>query len=229
MISKFELDSRKAIWENIFVNEMWGQYPSINLVKFISQNSKLKKQDKKLKILELGSATGGNLWYLARENFSIYAIEQSTAAHKKSLLKLNNEKVKYFPKHIINSELIDGLARFPDNYFDFIIDIECLSCNALKETESILNLCAKKLKINGLLFSQTFGNKSTGSRKFYTDLQKIKKGPLLKQKYARFINKKNIKLLYKQNQLELMKIEREIKIFSNGHKIDEWLVTCVKH
>jgi hypothetical protein len=54
--------NNSEIWENIFSSNEWGKYPPISLVKFIAKNF-YKVSDRKLvRILEIGSGPGANLW-----------------------------------------------------------------------------------------------------------------------------------------------------------------------
>ncbi len=73
------------IWENIFQNKEWGKYPPIPLVRFVAKNFYNVPNRKEIKILELGFGTGANLWYLAREGFSVYGIEGSKTAVEKAI------------------------------------------------------------------------------------------------------------------------------------------------
>lgn len=188
---------RKSIWETIFRNEAWGQYPSTALVKFMAKNYYHLVKQQNVRVLEIGPATGGNLWYLSREGFEIYGIEQSLQAYNKLLVKLDSEKVNYQVDNLRSENVLTAMSNFSDSFFDVIIDIECLSCNTWQESKSIIKLCQSKLKKDGSLFSQTFSYKTSGGRTFYSrDLQKIKSGPLSKQKYVRFISKKDVLRLY---------------------------------
>ena len=55
------------IWENIFLENEWGKYPPVSIIKFVAKNF-YKVEDKgKIKILEIGSGPGANLWFIARE------------------------------------------------------------------------------------------------------------------------------------------------------------------
>ena len=54
------------------------EYPNEELVRFISRNfNKLRLHEKrKIKILETGCGSGGNLWMLAEQGFDSFGIDQ---------------------------------------------------------------------------------------------------------------------------------------------------------
>ncbi|EAI6302558.1 SAM-dependent methyltransferase, partial [Campylobacter jejuni] len=80
-ISNIEISTNQGtnaqIWENIFSQKEWGKYPSENLIRFIAKNFYNVKDRSKINILELGLGTGANLWFCAKEGFSVSGIEWS--------------------------------------------------------------------------------------------------------------------------------------------------------
>ena len=60
------------IWQNIFENKEWGKYPSETLIRFIARNFYNVSDRKAINILELGLGTGTNLWFCAREGFTLH-------------------------------------------------------------------------------------------------------------------------------------------------------------
>ena len=68
------------IWEKIFQENEWGKYSSVPVIRFIARNFYKVKDRKNIKILEIGSGTGANLWFCAREGFSVIALEGSQTA-----------------------------------------------------------------------------------------------------------------------------------------------------
>jgi 2-polyprenyl-3-methyl-5-hydroxy-6-metoxy-1,4-benzoquinol methylase len=67
-------------WDDIFRKHEWGKYPSENLVRYVGRNFYTVKDRSAITILEVGCGTGANLWYLAREGFSVYGIDGSNVA-----------------------------------------------------------------------------------------------------------------------------------------------------
>ena len=77
MNDKKYIDKNLDYWEDLFSTQDWGKYPPIELVKFIAKNFYSKEDKKDIRILELGSGTGANLWFCAREGFRVYGIDGS--------------------------------------------------------------------------------------------------------------------------------------------------------
>ena len=71
------------------------QYPNEELIRFISRNfsglNKIKK--KKIKILETGCGSGGNIWMLAEQGYNTYGFDLSAYSLK---IAQNNLKRSYF-------------------------------------------------------------------------------------------------------------------------------------
>lgn len=78
-------------WENVFKTQEWGKYPSEDLIRFVARNFYGAPSRKEIKILEVGCGTGANLWYVAREGFSVYGIDGSKTAVEKANARLNSE------------------------------------------------------------------------------------------------------------------------------------------
>jgi len=55
------------LWDEIYQSNEWGKYPPVPVIRFIAKNFYKDKNRKEIKILELGSGTGANLWFCARE------------------------------------------------------------------------------------------------------------------------------------------------------------------
>ena len=78
--------SWNPIWENVFVNNEWGKYPSESLIQFIAHNF-YKKNRSEVKLLEVGCGTGANVWYITREGFDGNGIDGSETAIKRGIAR----------------------------------------------------------------------------------------------------------------------------------------------
>ena len=63
-------------WEEIFKTQGWGKYPPEELIRFIARKYSHEPNRKSIKILEIGCGPGANIWYLAREGFTVYGIDE---------------------------------------------------------------------------------------------------------------------------------------------------------
>lgn len=111
------------IWEEVFNNQEWGKYPGEDLIVFVARNF-YKTDRKNIKILEVGCGTGANLWYLSKEGFQAYGIDGSKTAIDKAKSYLSAQGLEA-------SLQVGDIIKLPydDDYFDAVIDNECLYCN----------------------------------------------------------------------------------------------------
>src|SRR5271169_5666380 len=116
------------VWEKVFQEREWGKYPAESLIRFIARNY-YRKDRKNIRLLELGCGPGANIWYMAREGFDVYGIDGSETAIDKVKKRLESEGLK---ASLITGDITS--LPFDDNFFDGIIDVECLYCNNREST-----------------------------------------------------------------------------------------------
>ncbi len=213
-------------WEQIFSQKEWGKYPPLELVRFIAKNFYAKVKRDEIKILELGSGPGANLWYLAREGFSVYGIEGSQTACDQALLRLKQEGIDYNLKQIISGDYLDMLDSYPNNFFDAIIDIESIYCNSFEKSQQVITKSFDKLKPEGKFFSITFANKEWITDMKDTEYHAIEHSDL--SGYFRYTTKDDIEKLYKNHKSEIESIEMLEMHLKNGLKKQEWIIELKK-
>ncbi|MCB9426827.1 MAG: class I SAM-dependent methyltransferase [Flavobacteriales bacterium] len=156
------IDGNLEIWEGLFQNNEWGKYPALGVVKFIARNFYKASDRKAIKVLEIGAGTGANLWYVAREGFSVYAIEGSKTAIDNCEKRLREEGLSEQIKDFYAGDYLYELDNFEDGFFDAVIDVESLCCNVFDKSKKIIDLVYKKLKPGGVFYSQTFNEGTWG-------------------------------------------------------------------
>ena len=141
---------KNQVWNRMFSVDT-AKYPSDNLIRFIAKYFYGTKTRNKVKILEIGSGGGCNLWFLSREGFDTYGIDISDVAISKAKDFLNSENCS------VNLTLGDiSKLNYPNKFFDAVIDNECLYSNDKKNSTNIINEIKRVLKINGLFYSRTY-------------------------------------------------------------------------
>ena len=138
-------------WDKVFTG--WSKkdlaYPDESLIRFVSQTLSKKIQKKKIKILEVGCGAGSNLWYLSKKGYSVFGIDSSRKAISLSKKRCKKEKTK------CKIFLMDAKKlQFKDNFFDMVLDIECLYSNSYEHTKLILNEISRVLKKDGIFFQK---------------------------------------------------------------------------
>lgn len=149
------------VWENVYRNQVWGQYPGEELIRFIARNFYRHDNRSAIKFLEVGCGPGANCWYLAREGFSFVGIDASTTAINCAWSRLDKECSGW---HALSNLMVGDILQlpFPDATFDAVIDVEAIYCNDWQTSQSIYGEMARVLKPSGLMFSQTFAKGSWG-------------------------------------------------------------------
>jgi len=77
---------RDPLWEEIFTERAWGRYPSEDLVRFGAQRLGHRQPRSDVRVLEVGFGTGANLWYFAREGYSVAGLEGTETGWPKGLV-----------------------------------------------------------------------------------------------------------------------------------------------
>ena len=111
----------KELWEEIFSSREWGKYPSETLIRFIARNFYNVSDRKAINVLELGLGTGTNLWFCAREGFTVSGIEWSKAGVDRFLKRMNDEGLKDRIKDIKIGDYYTMLDEFEDESFDLLL------------------------------------------------------------------------------------------------------------
>lgn len=198
------------------------EYPNEEFVRFVSRNYCLytKKQKKKIKILETGSGSGGNLWAIAEQGFDSYGIDISKNSIVLAKKKLKKKKLK---ANIISANMLK--LPFKKNYFDAIVDIFS-SChlNSVEGNQYLLE-CFDKLKKNGLFFSYFPSKKSkmfSNKKNIFLDKNTLYNNTKIKTVYKisnfpfRFLSKKDYCDLLSKNGFKIKYSEELTKTYSNG-------------
>ena len=219
------------VWEAIFASKESGKYPPASLIRFIARNYYSAIDRKNIKILEIGSGTGPNIWYLVREGFTVFGIESSPTGREITLARIREEELDLDQSTILLGNYLEIIDNFDNDYFDAIIDVESLYLNSYDATKKMIEKCFSKLKNGGLMFSQTFSEKTTGMNEeelMYHSVRPVR-GPLKNTGVARFTTKSDIQNLYKLEGNLIRGIGLQELHMANGDLISEWLIEVEKN
>lgn len=155
---KNNLVSWNPIWEKVFSEQSWGKYPPVSLIRFVARNFYHLNRSE-VKILEVGFGTGPNIWYLSKEGFDAYGIEGSETGLKLAYERLTEENLS---ATLINGDIVN--LPYEDNFFDAVIDAECIYSNDLTSSQQIFSEIKRVLKPKGKFYTLTFsGNQFLGT------------------------------------------------------------------
>jgi SAM-dependent methyltransferase len=133
------------------------------LVRFISRTFPNIEERKRFHALELGCGPGANLWYLAREGFSIAGIDGSANAIDLARKRLCAEGLDIAFQEADLRVGNFATLPWPVDHFDIVIDIEAIYCNTLPVIRSVIAEIKRVLRSGGWFFAKMFDPKTTGA------------------------------------------------------------------
>jgi SAM-dependent methyltransferase len=216
-------------WDEIFRRHEWGRYPPEELIRFIAEHFYAAEPRSGVSILEVGCGPGANIWYLAREGFTVCGIDGSSVAIGRARERLAREGL------VARLETGDIMhLPYADGSFDAVIDIECIYANSLADSRVILGEISRVLKPGGWFFSKTFMTGTYGEGKGPTlpgepNTYLEQSEGALKKGYGiiRFTSEDELRDLY--SVLEIVNVDQVIRTEKNrSYEIREWLIECRK-
>ncbi len=216
-------------WEAVFNSQAWGKYPALGVIKFVASNF-YKKNRAEVKLLEVGCGTGANIWYMGREGFATYGIDGSKTAIELAQKRMEEELGQESNTHLVVGDIVH--LPYESEFFDAVIDVECLYANNLHNSKKILAEIYRVLKPGGMLYSLTFSDEmsigKTQTKIAPNEYKDISDGPLAEKGFVRLIDKNGIGELY-GDKFALVSIDKfEHTINNQADTISEWSIVCKK-
>tara|TARA_B100000886_G_scaffold303318_1_gene233917 strand:- start:1783 stop:2403 length:621 start_codon:yes stop_codon:yes gene_type:complete len=173
-------------WDNFFKKNNGNKYPNNFIIRLVLNhfNNIKKKYKKKINILDLGSGTGSNFFFLKNEGFNAHAIDISNNAIKKLRKEIILRNIKIPQKNIQLSTFHN--IPFDDKLFDMIIDCTSLQHCKYSNIEKSFSEISRVMKKDSCFIS-IYENK-INNKSFSTNNIKIDKLKLLLKKKFRKIN-----------------------------------------
>jgi 2-polyprenyl-3-methyl-5-hydroxy-6-metoxy-1,4-benzoquinol methylase len=135
-------------WDEVYSKKAMAAYPDNMLVRFVAKHYYKAPNRKEVKFLDVGCGVGASTWYLAREGFSVAAIDGSLQAINRLKQRLAADKLDVLLACGDITEL-----EFKENYFDCIVDVSALCYIPEDEIKKVMTNLHKVLKPGGRLFS----------------------------------------------------------------------------
>jgi len=149
-------------WDDVFASRAWGRYPPIELVRYMARQFGAHADKSSIRVLDIGCGPGANLWFLAREGFSVSGIDGSPTAIEQAKERLQAEGL-IAPGREPDLR-VGNFAELPwaDGIFDAVIDIEGISTNQCDVIRDSIAEVYRVLKPGGVFFAKMFGTETTG-------------------------------------------------------------------
>ena len=158
------LDSNKTSWdpswEKVFRSRDWGKYPPEELVRFVARTYYSVPDRKSIRLLEIGCGTGANVWFMAREGFTVSGIDGSVTAIEKARQRITAERLQAHFEVGDVAALQKTFSEMPP--YDGVIDVCCLQHNSIENAERIIGQMWALLKTGGKIFSMLVAEGSYG-------------------------------------------------------------------
>src|SRR5580704_4485068 len=145
------------VWEQIFRSREWGKYPPEHVIRFIARNFYRVPDRKDVRLLEVGCGPGANVWFMAREGFTVSGIDGSSTAIEQACERLSREG--------LTAGLRVGdysTIPWPDSGFDGVVENVSLYCNRWDAVKRAVGEIHRVLKPGALFLSSFFTDRTWG-------------------------------------------------------------------
>ena len=222
-------DEGMKIWEDIYRDGRAQRYPWDIVVTFVFRNAPKDRPRNEVNILEVGFGTGSNLWFAAREGFSVAGVEGSETA-------VEYAKRRFAEEGLSGDLRVGDFRRLPfeDASFDLAIDRGALTCVGLQDQKQAIDEIHRVLKPGGRFQYNGYADSHSSFRTGKFDEQgrktEISGGTLVGIGPVYFSSRGDIEYLFakgwkllsvkRMEQVEMLDVEGEIHA--------EWLIIAEK-
>ena len=212
------------VWEETFRSRGWGRYPPEHVVRFVASRFFGVKDRSKVRLLEIGCGPGANVWFMAREGFSVSGIDGSQTAIRQAEQRLAEEGLR--------ADLRTGdftQLPWPDESFDGVVENVSLYSNRRAAIERALDEVHRVLRPTGLFLSTFFSDRTwgygTGETAEPEGFMNVREGPLALGNYCFFLRRDRVQELFRRfAEVEVETVSRTMD--GERHLIEQLVITC---
>jgi ubiquinone/menaquinone biosynthesis C-methylase UbiE len=213
-------------WELIFRSRHWGKYPPEHVIRFVARNFYNSPNRSQVQLLEIGCGPGSNIWFMAREGFSVTGIDGSETAIRIARERLAGEA--------LDGDLrVGDFARLPwgDATFDGVVENVSLYCNPRANIRLALAEVYRVLKPGAPFLSSFFSDRTWGYGQGQMiepgGFTNISDGPLAGAGFCLFLTRNELPDLY--SDFADVTVERLSWTLENEqHLVEQFVITCRK-
>lgn len=151
-----------TIWEDKYATGHSQRYPWDSVVSFIFRNAPRDRPPNEVRILEVGCGTASNLWFAAREGFSVSGIDASSSAIEVANKRFNTDG-------LVGDIRTADFTKLPfeNECFDLVIDRAALTCCGHRSRTKALDEIARVTVRGGRFlftpFAETHTSRTCGN------------------------------------------------------------------
>jgi len=214
------------VWEKIFRSQEWGKYPPEHVIRFIARNFYSASNRRAIQLLEIGCGPGANVWFMAREGFSVSVIDVSSTAIQRAKERLATEGLT---ADLRVGDFTD--LPWPDAIFDGVVENVSLGSNPLSAIERSLNEVHRVLRPGAPFLSSFFSDKTwgygAGEMSECDGFTNISEGPLANLGFCLFLSRDRVPDVFRC--FTDTNVERiSWTLGGEQHLIEQLVVTCRK-
>ncbi|NKB75839.1 MAG: methyltransferase domain-containing protein [Gammaproteobacteria bacterium] len=189
-----------TVWEDIYQRgEQLNLYPYDSVVAFLMR--RFGKKPQSINILEIGCGAGNNLWFAARQGFTVSGIDASASALAFARKRFEQDK-------LTGEFEVGSFTELPwgDSLFDVIIDRAASTNVGFETAKTVISQAHRVLKTGGLIYSEVFSDQSSsrGDKSQDGVLSNIR-GPYSGAGQIYFYSKSELQQLY-QHSWDLLEL-----------------------
>jgi SAM-dependent methyltransferase len=209
-----------APWDDVFSTRAWGRWPAEEVVRAVARLSR----GRRMRVLEIGSGAGAQLWYLEHEGHDAFGVDLSREGARRATQRLRDEGS---PARLAVG---DALALpLPDATFDLVLDVEALVYVPEDRTAGAWREVARVLRAGGSFLSIAFTPRSyawhQARRVGERSVEDIVDGPLAGTPCTAFVDEGVVRVLARDAGLDVVEIQRRGRSAGpEQHWIDELVV-----
>lgn len=221
-----EADNRK-FWEARYAAGQQQRYPWDSVVSFLFRYMPKDRERRDVKVLEVGSGTGANLWFAAREGFSVTGIEISATA-------VQSARDRFQAESLEGEFVVGDFTKLPfdDASFDLIFDRASLTSATYDKIEMAVREVTRVAKAGAHFFFNPYADSHSGFHHAGQIVGRtaldITKGSLAGIKQCSFVSASDIRTLLDPDWqlLSLRRVELTDMMIADASIHAEWRVVA---
>lgn len=149
-----EIVTFDSVWEDLYSTGRQQRYPWDSIVTFVFRHAPRDRARKDVSILEVGAGSCSNLWFAAREGFSVAAIEGSASA-------IDGARRRFAEDGLEGDLRVGDMTAplpFEDGSFDLVIDRGALTCCGRSAVKRTIAEVRRVLRPGGKFFFTPFSD-----------------------------------------------------------------------